>query len=68
MDSILVRRKFIQSSLALGTLALTPGAFANELDKTPPMVEGPFYPNPLPLDTDNDLLIINDEVLSLIHI
>lgn len=62
MDIILVRRKFIQSSLALGTLALTPGAFANELDKTPPMVEGPFYPNPLPLDTDNDLLIINDEV------
>ena len=29
---------------------------------TPPQVEGPFYPNRLPLDTDNDLLIINDSI------
>jgi len=26
------------------------------------VVEGPFYPDKLPLDTDNDLLIINDEI------
>ena len=26
------------------------------------MTEGPFYPNKLPLDTDNDLLIINDSI------
>ena len=24
--------------------------------------EGPFYPNKLPLDTDNDLLVINDGI------
>src|SRR5215204_241436 len=41
------------------------GAFANLLDdltKTPPQTEGPFYPNKLPLDTDNDLLVINEGI------
>lgn len=33
---------------------------ADELFKTPQMAEGPFYPDKLPLDTDNDLLILND--------
>lgn len=40
----------------------TAGLFAEELIKTPPQTEGPFYPNKLPLDTDNDLLIINDTI------
>jgi len=40
----------------------TPGAFADELTRTPKQTEGPFYPNKLPLDTDNDLLIINDQL------
>jgi protocatechuate 3,4-dioxygenase beta subunit len=35
--------------------------FAEEL-LTPPMTEGPFYPDKLPLDTDNDLLILNDSI------
>ena len=26
------------------------------------MAEGPFYPDKLPLDTDNDLLILNDAI------
>jgi protocatechuate 3,4-dioxygenase beta subunit len=26
------------------------------------MTEGPFYPDKLPLDTDNDLLVINDSI------
>src|SRR5438105_2747127 len=38
------------------------GAFAEELVRTPPQTEGPFYPNKLPLDTDNDLLVINDNI------
>jgi protocatechuate 3,4-dioxygenase beta subunit len=38
------------------------GAFAEELVQTPRQTEGPFYPNKLPLDTDNDLLIINDSI------
>ena len=40
----------------------TRGLFADELDRTPRMTEGPFYPDRLPLDTDNDLLIINDKI------
>jgi protocatechuate 3,4-dioxygenase beta subunit len=29
---------------------------------TPKQTEGPFYPDKLPLDTDNDLLVINDTI------
>jgi protocatechuate 3,4-dioxygenase, beta subunit len=48
---------------ALGAAILTTrGAFADELTRTPPLTEGPFYPDKLPLDTDNDLLIINDKI------
>ena len=36
--------------------------FQEQLVKTPIQAEGPFYPNPLPLDTDNDLLIINEKI------
>jgi protocatechuate 3,4-dioxygenase beta subunit len=39
-----------------------PGRFADELDQTPAQGEGPFYPDRLPLDTDNDLLILNNEL------
>jgi protocatechuate 3,4-dioxygenase beta subunit len=49
--------------LALGAAGLwVPGAFAGELVRTPHQTEGPFYPNRLPLDTDNDLLVINDGI------
>ena len=40
----------------------TPGLFAQELTRTPAQTEGPFYPDKLPLDTDNDLLVINDAI------
>ncbi len=45
-----------------GSAALftVPGAFAEALSLTPRQTEGPFYPDHLPLDTDNDLLLIND--------
>ena len=39
-----------------------PGAFAQELVRTPKQTEGPFYPVKLPLDTDNDLLVVNDSI------
>lgn len=56
------RRQIIQAGLALGTATLTtPGLFA-ELIQTPNMTEGPFYPDKMPLDTDNDLLVINDSI------
>ena len=54
------RRRFLSRcglSLAFFTV---PGAFAEELLRTPQQTEGPFYPDHLPLDTDNDLLIVND--------
>ena len=54
------RRQFL-GTLAFGAAAFsTRGLFAEELFRTPRQTEGPFYPNKLPLDTDNDLLIIND--------
>lgn len=38
------------------------GLYAEALTATPAMTEGPFYPDKLPLDTDNDLLVINDAI------
>jgi protocatechuate 3,4-dioxygenase beta subunit len=56
------RRGFL-SALTLGAAAFNVrGAFAEQLAKTPRLTEGPFYPDKLPLDTDNDLLIINDSI------
>ena len=40
----------------------TPGVFAEQLTQTPAQTDGPFYPDKMPLDTDNDLLIINDSI------
>ena len=58
--AVLGRRGFLAGA-ALGLVGLLgPGAFAEELTRTPRQTEGPFYPDKLPLDTDNDLLIIND--------
>ena len=72
--SELQRRRFLRT-LGIGTTALcvpslvglqrlyaVPGAFAEELTLTPAQTDGPFYPVDLPLDTDNDLLIVNDGI------
>jgi protocatechuate 3,4-dioxygenase beta subunit len=54
------RRQFLRS-LGLGSALFTvPGAFAEALTLTPKQTEGPFYPDHLPLDTDNDLLVLNN--------
>ena len=63
------RRRFL-GSLTTGAATLTGlaafglsrEALAAQLLRTPPMTEGPFYPDRLPLDTDNDLIIINDNL------
>jgi protocatechuate 3,4-dioxygenase beta subunit len=70
------RRRFL-GGMAVGSavgsalssaLFTTPGLFAEELSgnsrvtPTARLTEGPFYPDKLPLDTDNDLLIINDAI------
>jgi hypothetical protein len=36
------------------------GVFAEELMRTPSWTEGPFYPDKLPLDQDNDMIVIRD--------
>lgn len=59
---MLNRRRMIQQTAFTAAAMTTPGLFAEELMRTPRQTEGPFYPNKLPLDTDNDLLIINDEL------
>lgn len=56
------RRAFLRSAAFAAALFAVPGAFAKELLLTPPQTEGPFYPDKLPLDTDNDLLIVNDRI------
>ncbi len=56
------RRGFL-GAIAFGAAAFTSrGLFAEELVRTPSQTEGPFYPDRLPLDTDNDLLIVNDTI------
>jgi protocatechuate 3,4-dioxygenase, beta subunit len=54
------RRELLKKMAALTALYATPGAFAEALTLTPKQTEGPFYPDKLPLDTDNDLVRIND--------
>jgi protocatechuate 3,4-dioxygenase beta subunit len=58
------RRLFLASTAIAATSPFwtVRGAYAEELTRTPAQIEGPFYPNKLPLDTDNDLLIINDNI------
>ena len=53
-------RRDLLKRLSIGSALFTvPGAFA-DLVKTPAQTEGPFYPDKLPLDTDNDLIVLND--------
>jgi protocatechuate 3,4-dioxygenase beta subunit len=52
----LPRRSFL-STVPFFTL---PGLMAETLTLTPKQTEGPFYPDKMPLDTDNDLIVIND--------
>lgn len=61
------RRQFLQSAVAGAAAFAVPGivhgrSFAEELATTAQVGEGPFYPDRLPLDTDNDLLIVNDAI------
>jgi protocatechuate 3,4-dioxygenase beta subunit len=62
---LLPSRRLFLRSFTLGAAAFTvPGLFAEELSlvKTPAQTEGPFYPTKLPLDTDNDLIIVNNSI------
>jgi protocatechuate 3,4-dioxygenase beta subunit len=56
------RRRFLQQLAFSSAMFSAPGLFAEQLLLTPSQTEGPFYPDKLPLDTDNDLIIINDGI------
>ena len=60
MSSHATRRNVLRGFAVTAAAFITPGAFAEELMLTPAQTEGPFYPDKLPLDTDNDLIIVND--------
>lgn len=62
------RRGFL-GTLGTGSLGLVaaafydiPGLFAQALIETPRQTEGPFYPDRLPLDTDNDLVVLGNSL------
>jgi len=60
MSSHARRRRFLKQMAFSAAAFTTPGLMAEELTRTARQAEGPFYPDKLPLDTDNDLLILND--------
>jgi protocatechuate 3,4-dioxygenase beta subunit len=63
IDGVFTRRNLLRGGVAMGASAFfVRGAYAEELSRTPRLTEGPFYPPKLPLDTDNDLLLINDKI------
>ena len=56
-------RRQVMKGMAFTAMAFTtPGLLAEELMHTARQAEGPFYPNQLPLDTDNDLILVNDAI------
>jgi len=68
------RRQFLKN-FSFGTIAfamagvfaenitrITSEAHAKELVRTPRQTEGPFYPNRMPIDTDNDLVLISNSM------
>lgn len=63
MASLIIpgRRAFL-GSLGAAAFFSTRGLFAEELSATVATTEGPFYPDRMPLDTDNDLILINDAI------
>ena len=60
VNSYLVRRSFLKKSFLYSQLFYVPGLMADSLSLTPSQTAGPFYPDKMPLDTDNDLIILND--------
>jgi protocatechuate 3,4-dioxygenase beta subunit len=55
------RRAFLKTGLG-GLLFSRPGLFAQVLVETPAQTLGPYYPDLLPLDQDNDLILIGDNI------
>jgi protocatechuate 3,4-dioxygenase beta subunit len=56
------RRTLLRGAALAPLFWHTKGAFAQQLTATPALTIGPYYPDRLPLDQDNDLLLINDAI------
>src|SRR5689334_14213920 len=54
------RRGFLTQAVSGILLFTTAAAFADDLLRTPRLTEGPYYPDKLPLDTDNDLILVGN--------
>ena len=61
-SSALSRRGFLHTTASGILFVISSAAFAEELMKTPRLTEGPFYPDKMPLDRDNDLIIIGKSI------
>ena len=59
---MLSKRRFLQGAAAYASAFTAPGVFAQALEITRLTGDGPFYPDKMPLDTDNDLLVVNDAI------
>jgi protocatechuate 3,4-dioxygenase beta subunit len=60
------RRLFLGAFAMSATALAARGAFAEQLLRTPQLTEGPFYPDHLPLDLDNDLIMINNNLTAAV--
>ena len=63
----ITRRQFVRTTALSAGFFTVPGMFAEELTRaalrqTAWVTEGPFYPEKLPLDSDNDLVIVSDSI------
>src|SRR2546423_2404808 len=57
------RREFLRKASLAASFFAVPGVFAEELMRqTPWVMQGPLYPDKLPLDTDNDLIVVSNSV------
>jgi protocatechuate 3,4-dioxygenase beta subunit len=63
ISTSVTRRRFLYTTGLAASFLTVRGAFAEQLAReTAWATEGPFYPPKLPLDTDNDLIIVNDSI------
>jgi protocatechuate 3,4-dioxygenase, beta subunit len=56
------RRGFLTASTAFAASLYTSKGLFADLLQSPSLTEGPFYPDHLPLDLDNDLIVLGDSL------
>lgn len=61
-DRLRSRRDILRGGTLAAACWTVPGLFAEQLRETAAMMEGPFYPDKMPLDVDNDLVVINNSL------